>query len=335
MMPAFPSRSDHRAAVEKWAAARGSAGASGPVPDRLRPMSDPAPPAVPDPCTQRELVSPDGASVRFCAHGGHVLGWTPAGDVERLWLSRDSRCGPGSAIRGGIPVVWPQFAERGDGPRHGIVRDRAWSVVIAEIGDDGSARVRLELRSDPSTETVLPRAFTLRLDVVAAGSRLEVRLAARNDGDLPLTFTAALHTYLRASAAGATVHGLGGHVSEANDGSGEVALGDAPVSAGGGLDVAVRDVTGDVTVRSPGMSDLVLTADGFDSRVVWNPGPGAAPGDVHTGGESEFLCVEPALLRPVTLAPGATWQGSQVLHTAGPRPAVTAQDATRPRNVRR
>lgn len=278
-------------------------------------MTDTTAPATPDACTEQELLCPDGASVRFCAHGAHVLGWTPAGDVERLWLSRDSVCGPGSVVRGGIPVIWPQFAQRGDGPRHGIVRDRAWTVRSAEVDDNGAARVRLELRSDASTEALLPQAFTLGLHVVAAGRRLDVRLAARNDDDRPLVFTAALHTYLRVDATDATVHGLGGHVAEANDGSGEESLGEGPVSVGGGLDVAVRDVARDVTVRSPGMSDLVLAADGFDSRVVWNPGPGAAPGDVHAGGEAEFLCIEPALLRPVTLAPGATWQGSQVLRT--------------------
>ncbi len=36
------------------------------------------------------------------------------------------------------------------------------------------------------------------------------------------------------------------------------------------------------------------------------PGRRQAPGDVHTGGEREFVCVEPALLRPRHARPGRT-----------------------------
>ncbi|MGJ7442209.1 D-hexose-6-phosphate mutarotase [Aquipuribacter sp. MA13-6] len=297
-------------------------------------MSDPAPsprpssplPSAhvpPSPCTPRTVTGDDGAQVRFCAHGGHVLGWVPAGGVERLWLSRATGCGPGTAVRGGVPVIWPQFAERGGGPRHGIARDRAWTVLGE--GDpgggpgDGRARVRLELRSDAATRVLLPHPFTLTLDVEASGAELVMTLVARNDGVDPFDFTAAMHTYLAVSStAVARVSGLAGLVAVHNDGSGTTTLPAEPLAVGGPVDLAVTGVAGEVTVTDPVLGDVVLDADGFDSRVVWNPGPDQVLGDVHDGGAAQFVCLEPAQLEPVRLAPGASWSGTQWLRASSP-----------------
>ena len=287
-------------------------------------MSDPAPPPTPahvppDPCAPRTVTAADGASFRFCAHGGHVLGWVPAGGVERLWLSRDTGCGAGTAVRGGVPVVWPQFAERGDGPRHGIARDRAWSVLQAGTDADGVARARLELRADAATRVLFPHLFTLRLDVEAAGDSLRLGLGASNDGVEELTFTAALHTYLAVSStADARVAGLAGRTAHHNDGSGDAVLDEAPLTVTGPVDLAVAGVDGEVVLVDPVLGDVALTAEGFESRVVWNPGPDDVPADVHPGGETGFVCLEPARLDPVTLAPGQRWDGVQTLRAAQP-----------------
>ena len=278
-----------------------------------------------DPCASVELTADDGASVRFCAHGGHVLGWTPAGGAERLWLSRDTGCGPGTAIRGGVPVIWPQFSERGTGPRHGVARDRAWQVLgpgvvapddlVARRPGAAVARLRLVCNGEATT---FGHPFTLHLVVAAAGAELWIRVTARNDGTEPFEFTAALHTYLRVSStAQASVHGLQGRTARANDGGTDVRLPDAPLTVEGPLDVAVPGVTdgpaGALVLHDEVLGDLVLTATGFDSRVVWNPGRGRAPADVHPGGEAEFVCLEPTLLDPATLHPGQTWTGEQLL----------------------
>ena len=247
------------------------------------------------PCSSVELTADDGASVRFCAHGGHVLGWTPAGGAERLWLSRVTGCGPGTAIRGGVPVIWPQFSERGTGPRHGVARDRAWQVLgpddtahgdlapgdvtpVDVAPDDrvarrpGAAVARLQLVCAGGA-TPFGHPFTLNLVVAAAGAELSIRVTARNDGTEPFVFTAALHTYLRVSStAQASVHGLQGRTARANDGGAVVRLPDAPLPVEGPFDVAVPGVTdgpaGALVLQDEVLGDLVLTATGFDSRVV-------------------------------------------------------------------
>ena len=68
-------------------------------------------------------------------HGAHVTSWKPARDHdERLFLSERSEFRAGTAIRGGIPVIFPQFAAEGPLPRHGFARTSEWTL------DDGDHR---------------------------------------------------------------------------------------------------------------------------------------------------------------------------------------------------
>jgi hypothetical protein len=57
---------------------------------------------------------------------------------ERLFMSRLSALDGSRAIRGGVPVIFPQFAERGPGMRHGFARVSTWRVL--DSGEqDGAA----------------------------------------------------------------------------------------------------------------------------------------------------------------------------------------------------
>jgi glucose-6-phosphate 1-epimerase len=265
---------------------------------------------VDDPCVTVTVEAPDGARLAARGHGGHVVGWTPAGGRERLWLSPLARCGPGEAIRGGIPVIFPQFAGRGPLPKHGVARDRAWRV-----GPSGPGSWQAVLGDDAATRAIWPHAFELTLTAAVAGDRLDTVLAVRNPGGTPFTFTAALHGYLALGGPAATVHGLGGHRAEDNEDGLTKTVPDGTLLAVEQRDIAVRDVAGPVVLDDPVLGPLTVTADGFADRVMWNPGPDAALGDVPPGGAAGFVCIEVAQLTPVTLAPGDTWTGRQTLRS--------------------
>jgi D-hexose-6-phosphate mutarotase len=49
--------------------------------------------------------------------------------------------------------------------------------------------------------------------------------------------------------------------------------------------------------------------------VVWNPGPktSAQFADLLPDDHRSFVCIEAAEIRPVTLAPGQRWTGSQTV----------------------
>jgi glucose-6-phosphate 1-epimerase len=267
---------------------------------------------VDDACATTTVEAPDGARLAARRHGGQVVGWAPAGGRERLWLSPLARCGPGEAIRGGIPVIFPQFAGRGPLPKHGVARDREWRFAPPP----GAGAWRAVLGDDAATRAIWPHAFELTVTATAVGDRLDTELAVHNPGDAPFTFTAALHGYLAVGDPGATVHGVGGLGAEDNEQGGRpVTVQPAPLVATDRRDIAVRDVPGPVTLQDSVLGPLVLTADGFADRVIWNPGPDAVPGDVPPGGPAGFVCIEAAQLAAVALAPGETWTGRQTLRS--------------------
>jgi len=257
------------------------------------------------------LTAPDGAQLTACAHGGHVLGWTPAGGRPRLWLSPTTECGPGLAIRGGIPVIFPQFAGRGPLPKHGLARNRNWRVVETD-----GALWRAVLTDDAATREIWPHRFELSLTARAEGDRLDLTLTVKNTDDVEWAFTAALHTYLALGDPGAQIHGLGGRIAEDNAAAG------APTTlgpAGAALravtprDVAVLGVSEPLTLDDAGLGPLVLSAEGFNDRVIWNPGPEHGLADVPDGGERNFVCIEAAELTPTMIQPASIWRGRQTI----------------------
>ena len=264
-----------------------------------------------DPCAPYTVTAPDGAQLTACAHGGHVLGWTPAGGRPRLWLSPTSECGPGLAIRGGIPVIFPQFAGRGPLPKHGLARNRGWQVVETQ-----GALWRAVLTDDAATREIWPHRFELSLTARAEGDRLDTTLTVRNTGDAEWAFTAALHTYLMLGDPDALIHGLGGRTAEDNSAAGApTTLGPpgAGLRATARRDVAVPGVSQPLTLDDGVLGPLVLTTEGFDDRVIWNPGPDHGLADVPDGGERNFVCIEAAQLTAIMIQPTNIWSGRQTL----------------------
>ncbi len=69
-----------------------------------------------------KLRTPDGAQAIVLLHGAQLVSWIPAGGKEQLYLSPQALYEAGKAVRGGVPVVFPQFEKRGPDrslPRHG------------------------------------------------------------------------------------------------------------------------------------------------------------------------------------------------------------------------
>jgi glucose-6-phosphate 1-epimerase len=66
-------------------------------------------------------------NAKICTYGAHVVEATVEGE-RLLFLSQQAVFEKGKAIRGGIPVIWPQFSNRGPLPSHGFARVRQWTV---------------------------------------------------------------------------------------------------------------------------------------------------------------------------------------------------------------
>jgi glucose-6-phosphate 1-epimerase len=261
------------------------------------------------------LESPDGARAEVALHGGHVLSWRTPDGRERLFLSERAVYREGAAIRGGVPVIFPQFADVGPLPRHGFARGTAWALAEAD-----DARAVLRLVDSEATRAVWPHAFAAELTVALAEDALAMTLAVANVGDAPFAFTGALHTYLRVGdAARATVRGLRGvRYRDQTAGGAERRDGDDALAVRGEVDRVYLDAPSAVELWEGEARSLAVRMDGFRDAVVWNPGIKAdALSDLAPGDAARFVCVEAAVVAaPVVVAPGERWVGAQRL-TAG------------------
>lgn len=259
------------------------------------------------------LRAPDGAEATVLLHGAQLVSWIPAGDQERLYLSPTAAAGPGQAVRGGIPVIFPQFSQRGPLPRHGFVRDRAWHWVEGAVRS-GAAIGVLRLTDDDATRAIWPHRFEAELSFSLAGLELDVELAIGNTGDTPFDVTAALHTYLRVDdVRRARLGGLYGvRYVDTLTGTEQRQEMD-PFSFVGEIDRIYFEAQAPLTLATA-MGRMTITREGFDDVVVWNPGPvkAAALADLPDDDWLRMLCVEAAAIgTPVTLAPGQEWVARQ------------------------
>ncbi len=259
------------------------------------------------------LRAPDGAQACVLLHGAHVVSWIPAGDQERLYLSPLALAGQGHAVRGGIPVVFPQFAQRGVLPRHGFARCRPWQWVEGVVRAAAAIGV-LRLSADDATRAIWPHDFEAELTISLCGLRLDVELAISNTGSSAFDFSAALHTYLRCDdVRRARLGGLYG-VGYVDTTTGlEHRQEIDPFSFAGEIDRIYFDAPQPLSLATA-LGRMTIHNDGFDDVVVWNPGPDKAASmtDLPDDDWLRMLCIEAACIgRPVTLAAGQDWAARQ------------------------
>jgi glucose-6-phosphate 1-epimerase len=272
------------------------------------------PAAVPPVVTLR---AGDGAVAEVHRYGAHVTSWRPMGDADdRLYLSARSELDGTAAIRGGVPVIFPQFAAEGPLPRHGFARMSLWSLGCIAREADGTAEAELVLRDSPETRRIWDAAFNAVLAVTVVARQLAITLRVENVGEQAFSFTAALHTYLRVRDVGdAEIHGLRGTLYRVS--------GDRGLVADDADRLLLPDYIDRVYVGAPSPLELrerdrslFLEADGFPDAVVWNPGRerAAALHDLEPGDERRFVCIEAAAVQtPITLGSGRRWAGTQTL----------------------
>ena len=108
------------------------------------------------PCLRLQL--PCGDSALVALHGAQVLSWV-AGGCERLYLSPQAVFDGQAAIRGGIPLCFPQFNQRGPLAKHGFARNLPWQALAGA----GSDQTVLRLTDNAQTRAWWPHAFAAEL----------------------------------------------------------------------------------------------------------------------------------------------------------------------------
>ena len=262
-----------------------------------------------------QLTLRDGDSLLVAEQGAHVLSWVSQGR-ERLFLSPNNLWDGKSAIRGGVPVCFPQFNQRGTLPKHGFARNMAWTAGDM-VGNGDAAHIDFTLSTNPETLTIWQQAFVAVLRVAITPGQLTITLTVNNtEAQNELHFTGALHTYLAVDDIDLTeLRGLGGrHEWDAVADLHGVA--DEALYFDGEFD-RVYDASSKPLHLQDGSATLQIEqSPSWANSVVWNPGESkcAALADMPAQGFARMLCVEAAqVFDPISIPAGGQWVGWQRL----------------------
>ena len=269
----------------------------------------------------------NGDSVFVARQGAQVLSWC-AGGEERLFLSPKAACDGSSAIRGGIPICFPQFNQRGSLPKHGFVRNMPWHLLKDQ--SQGEDKV-FEFVSNENSLQLWPVKFRALLTVSLSTTGLKVTLAVQNLDTQLLTFSGALHTYLAIKNV-SHVRLLGQVQQPEWD-----AVKDAHQTCSGKLhfnaefdrvyDVAHVALDENTTetctwLLQEGDHHLqIAQSNSWGQSVVWNPGAEkcAQLADMPQDAFLKMLCVEAArVTSTINVQPAHTWEGWQQLRLETP-----------------
>jgi glucose-6-phosphate 1-epimerase len=284
-----------------------------------------------------------GAVLEVYTHGATVTSWVPRpGGPDVLFVSSAAVWDGVKAVRGGIPLAFPQFAAQGPLPMHGFARVSTWAVDT--VVDGG---VTLTLADSAATRALWPHAFRLVYRVTFSGEALSTTLEVHHAPDTPadappLVFEALLHSYFGVGeggvgAGGVRVAGLAGvtYLDKPAGGATVVEASDA-FELLGEVDRIYKDAPGDVSVtglRQPGGPSALTIRRRAAVRdeapalkqvvehapldvVVWNAGPAKCASIADFGPEDwrSYVCVEPGRVSDkVTLPPRRVWSIMQTV----------------------
>lgn len=270
--------------------------------------------------------------------GAHVTHWKPAGHDPAIFLSERAEFAPGKPIRGGIPIVFPWFADRHDGkqgPQHGFARISEWELAFAALSgtsDDAELHLAFTLAPNDLSRSLGFDHFRLGYRVTI-GQQFRIEMSVANDSGngsahnadsaaaraemaangAPLTFEQALHTYYQvADARQVSIDGLGGTEFIDKVDNFERKIQDpGPLHLTGRIDRPYLNTEATCVLHDPaGHRTITVAKEGSHSTVIWNPWQEftAKMPDMQPDAWLHMTAIETANVgdNAITLAPGDT-----------------------------
>ena len=264
-----------------------------------------------------KMIHGSGATAEIYLHGAHVTSWTTSAGEELFFLSRESHFAPGKPIRGGIPVIFPQFGG-GALPPHGLARIADWQLANTSVHDTGEMTARFRLTASPENLALWPYPFRLELSVSLLERSLSVVFRVLNTGDQPFDYQAVLHTYFAVADIQRTaVRGLQDitFIDDLRGGAREVETRSA-IRFAEEVDRIYVDAPQRLYVDDEARRrTLTIEKHNMPDAVVWNPWI-AKSQRMPDFGDDEYqrmVCVETGIMAGQwALSPDETWQGKTV-----------------------
>lgn len=271
------------------------------------------------------LREPGGTTAQIHLYGGHVTSWKNEKGEELLFLSSKAIFKPPKAIRGGIPVCFPQFGGFGALEQHGFARNRVWQVDLnppppPPLGSNGPNKPYVDLVLRPGEEElkIWPHQFELYQRIMLGfNGELTSIIRVRNVDTKPFTFTFALHTYLSVTdISEVRIEGLEtlDYLDNLQDKERFTEQGDA-ITFDSEVDrIYLGTPTKIAIIDHEKKRTFVLKKEGLPDAVVWNPWEKKAKSMADFGDDEykHMLCVEAAAVeKAITLKPGEEWKARQ------------------------
>ncbi|KAG6739711.1 hypothetical protein POTOM_057325 [Populus tomentosa] len=266
------------------------------------------------------LRGPRGSSAEVYLYGGHVTSWRNDHGEELLFVSSKAIFKPPKAIRGGIPLCFPQFGSHGSLEQHGFARNKFWSIDIDPPPFPTNSKSFIDLILKPSEEDMQkwPHSYEFRLRIaLGPGGDLMLTSRVRNtnaDGK-PFTFAFAYHTYFSVSdISEVRVEGLEtlDYLDNLQNKERFTEQGDALTFESEVDKIYLGTPTKIAILDHEKKRTFVLRKEGIPDAVVWNPWDKKAKTMTDFGDDEymHMLCVEAAAVeKPITLKPGEEWKG--------------------------
>lgn len=264
------------------------------------------------------LRTEDGADATILLYGAQLISWKPRCGGERIYLSENASFSEGNAVRGGVPLIFPQFGKLGNLPRHGFARNRNWEQVDVRSSQH-NVGATLRLSDSEATREIWSHSFTAELNIAISADRLCIEFSVENTGITTFSFTGGLHTYLRLNAIEyARVSGLEGHLFFDNVLGFERLDHDERLQVRGEMDRIYYDIKHPLWLCDQHRV-LEIRNCNLPDVVIWNPGASGSAQivDMPDDGFREMLCVEAVVFQnAVELAPKQRWSGQQMFDAA-------------------
>ncbi|CAI0454913.1 unnamed protein product [Linum tenue] len=260
------------------------------------------------------LADPSGSSAEVLLYGGQVVSWKNERREELLFMSSKAIWKPPKAIRGGLPVFFPQFGNLGTSERNGFARNRFWTIDSDPSPlppSNNHSSVDLLLKSTDEDLKIWPRS----------AGKLTLIPRVRNTDTKPFSFTFALRNYLSVSdISEVRVEGLEtlDYLDNLMRRERFTEQADA-ITFDGEVDrIYLSSPPKIAIIDHEKKRTFVLRKDGMPDAGMWNPWDKRAKTVPDLGYEDykTMLCVDSAVTEtPIVLKPLEEWKGYQELST--------------------
>jgi glucose-6-phosphate 1-epimerase len=213
--------------------------------------------------------------------------------------------------RGGVPIIFPQFANKGFLTKHGFARNCQWQMKLEECDGYGRLFYTKNILSDDFPGW--PHEAALEIQVVAIDKEIRIEMVVLNTGPTEFSWTGGLHPYFRVDNLMETwVEGFKMDYSSCEHSQSQFERGkDYFTFTDFGCEVLflahskLKLITLSKTID--------IESEGFEEWMIWNPGKDGALriADLPDDDWQRFVCIEPvSVTTPIRLDVGQKFKGA-------------------------